>query len=168
LRVLCVAAQYMNQDGNCRLGQDTIAAHLNITRQAVNKHLAVLDGLDILVSHAVKGGILKTYYLDTDFEDARPGQNRVEKRRKAKRAAKRGEPPTPTAPPPAHPPPPASNQGSEPVESPKGGIEVGDRVFHQKFGYGNVVKVDGNKLTAVFQQAGEKKVVDSFVERCAS
>jgi DNA helicase-2/ATP-dependent DNA helicase PcrA len=40
-----------------------------------------------------------------------------------------------------------------------------DRVFHQKFGYGRVVKVDGNKLTIAFEKAGEKKVVDSFVER---
>jgi DNA helicase-2/ATP-dependent DNA helicase PcrA len=40
-----------------------------------------------------------------------------------------------------------------------------DRVFHQKFGYGHVVKVDGNKLTIAFEKAGEKKVVDSFVER---
>jgi DNA helicase-2/ATP-dependent DNA helicase PcrA len=40
-----------------------------------------------------------------------------------------------------------------------------DRVFHQKFGYGQVVKVDGNKLTIAFDKAGEKKVVDSFVER---
>jgi DNA helicase II / ATP-dependent DNA helicase PcrA len=40
-----------------------------------------------------------------------------------------------------------------------------DRVFHQKFGYGNIVKIDGNKLTIAFEKAGEKKVVDSFVER---
>ena len=40
-----------------------------------------------------------------------------------------------------------------------------DRVFHQKFGYGQVVKIDGNKLTIVFEKAGEKKVVDSFVQR---
>jgi DNA helicase II / ATP-dependent DNA helicase PcrA len=42
---------------------------------------------------------------------------------------------------------------------------LGDRVFHQKFGYGQVVKIDGNKLTIAFEKAGEKKVVDSFVER---
>ena len=42
---------------------------------------------------------------------------------------------------------------------------VGDRVFHQKFGNGNVVAVDGNKLTIRFDKAGEKRVVDSFVER---
>lgn len=40
-----------------------------------------------------------------------------------------------------------------------------DRVFHQKFGYGQVVKIDGNKLTIAFEKAGEKKVVDSFVQR---
>jgi DNA helicase-2/ATP-dependent DNA helicase PcrA len=41
----------------------------------------------------------------------------------------------------------------------------GDRVFHIKFGNGNVVAVDGNKLTIQFDKAGEKRVVDSFVER---
>jgi DNA helicase-2/ATP-dependent DNA helicase PcrA len=44
-------------------------------------------------------------------------------------------------------------------------FSLDDRVFHQKFGYGQVVKVDGNKLTIAFEKAGEKKVVDSFVER---
>jgi len=44
-------------------------------------------------------------------------------------------------------------------------FNLDDRVFHQKFGYGHVVKVDGNKLTIAFDKAGEKKVVDSFVER---
>ena len=42
---------------------------------------------------------------------------------------------------------------------------VGDRVFHLKFGNGNVTAVDGNKLTIRFDKAGEKRVVDSFVER---
>ena len=42
---------------------------------------------------------------------------------------------------------------------------LGDRVFHQKFGNGNVTLVDGNKLTIAFDKAGEKRVVDSFVER---
>jgi DNA helicase-2/ATP-dependent DNA helicase PcrA len=41
----------------------------------------------------------------------------------------------------------------------------GDRVFHQKFGNGNVTHVDGNKLTILFDKAGEKRVVDSFVDR---
>ncbi len=41
----------------------------------------------------------------------------------------------------------------------------GDRVFHQKFGYGEVTLVDGNKLTILFEKAGEKRVVDSFVQK---
>ncbi len=40
---------------------------------------------------------------------------------------------------------------------------VGDRVFHQKFGYGKIRHVEGNKLTVDFDKAGEKRVIDSFV-----
>jgi DNA helicase-2/ATP-dependent DNA helicase PcrA len=40
---------------------------------------------------------------------------------------------------------------------------VGDRIFHQKFGYGRVRQVEGNKLTVDFDKAGEKRVIDSFV-----
>ena len=43
--------------------------------------------------------------------------------------------------------------------------KTGDRVFHEKFGYGAVCEVDGNKLTVEFDKAGQKKVVDSFVDR---
>ncbi len=42
---------------------------------------------------------------------------------------------------------------------------VGERVFHQKFGYGAIAVIDGNKLTIDFEKAGRKRVVDSFVER---
>ena len=41
----------------------------------------------------------------------------------------------------------------------------GERVFHQKFGYGHVAEIDGNKLTVDFDKAGRKKVIDSFLER---
>ena len=41
----------------------------------------------------------------------------------------------------------------------------GDRVFHQKFGYGRVSFVEGNKLTVNFDKAGEKRVIDQFVAR---
>jgi DNA helicase-2/ATP-dependent DNA helicase PcrA len=41
----------------------------------------------------------------------------------------------------------------------------GDRVFHQKFGYGRVTAVEGNKLTVDFDKAGEKRVIDNFVQR---
>ncbi len=40
---------------------------------------------------------------------------------------------------------------------------LGDRVFHQKFGYGAVVGIEGDKLSIAFEKAGEKKVVASYV-----
>jgi DNA helicase-2/ATP-dependent DNA helicase PcrA len=46
-----------------------------------------------------------------------------------------------------------------------GGFSVGDRVFHQKFGYGSISEVEGNKLAIHFDVAGDKKVMDAFVER---
>jgi DNA helicase-2/ATP-dependent DNA helicase PcrA len=52
---------------------------------------------------------------------------------------------------------------SEP--SAEGAYSRGDRVFHVKFGYGKVTRVEGNKLSVEFDKAGEKKVIDSFVER---
>jgi DNA helicase-2/ATP-dependent DNA helicase PcrA len=43
-------------------------------------------------------------------------------------------------------------------------FKVGDRVFHQKFGNGNIASIDGNKLTIDFDKAGQKKVLDGFVK----
>ncbi|MDW6020739.1 UvrD-helicase domain-containing protein [Mesorhizobium sp. BAC0120] len=42
-------------------------------------------------------------------------------------------------------------------------FKVGDRVFHQKFGNGNIAAIEGNKLTIDFDKAGQKKVLDGFV-----
>jgi DNA helicase-2/ATP-dependent DNA helicase PcrA len=41
----------------------------------------------------------------------------------------------------------------------------GERVFHQKFGYGRITAVDGTKLTVRFEKAGEKRVVANFLAR---
>ncbi len=46
-----------------------------------------------------------------------------------------------------------------------GGFAPGDRVFHQKFGYGIVITTDRDKLDINFEQAGRKKVMDSFVAK---
>ncbi|WP_042118751.1 ATP-dependent helicase [Rhizobium etli] len=42
---------------------------------------------------------------------------------------------------------------------------LGDRVFHMKFGNGNITGIEGNKLTIDFDRAGQKRVLDGFVER---
>ena len=44
------------------------------------------------------------------------------------------------------------------------GFSSGARVFHIKFGYGQIAAVDGNKLTVDFDKAGRKMVLDSFVQ----
>jgi DNA helicase-2/ATP-dependent DNA helicase PcrA len=40
---------------------------------------------------------------------------------------------------------------------------LGDRVFHQKFGYGSIIGIEGDKLDIDFEKAGPKKVVAKFV-----
>ncbi|MCR8546700.1 UvrD-helicase domain-containing protein [Salipiger sp. P9] len=42
-------------------------------------------------------------------------------------------------------------------------FETGQRVFHQKFGYGEIVGIEGDKLEIAFEKAGLKKVVSRFV-----
>jgi len=42
-------------------------------------------------------------------------------------------------------------------------LELGQRVFHGKFGYGTIQAIEGNKLEIEFEHAGMKKVLDSFV-----
>jgi DNA helicase-2/ATP-dependent DNA helicase PcrA len=44
-------------------------------------------------------------------------------------------------------------------------FSVGDRVFHIKFGNGNISSIEGNKLTIDFDRAGQKRVLDGFVEK---
>lgn len=44
------------------------------------------------------------------------------------------------------------------------GLSVGQRIFHQKFGYGTIKSLDGDKLDIRFEKAGVKKVMASFVE----
>jgi len=44
-------------------------------------------------------------------------------------------------------------------------IAVGNRVFHQKFGYGEVLAVDDDRLDIVFEKAGQKRLLDRFVEK---
>ena len=59
-------------------------------------------------------------------------------------------------------------QGRDPAVAPArastGAFKAGDRIFHDKFGYGKVEAVDGNKLDIAFEKSGRKKVIDSFVQ----
>ncbi|HPD82337.1 MAG: UvrD-helicase domain-containing protein [Alphaproteobacteria bacterium] len=42
---------------------------------------------------------------------------------------------------------------------------TGDRVFHEKFGNGTVIHIEGQKLDVQFDHAGHKRVMDSFVSK---
>ena len=42
-------------------------------------------------------------------------------------------------------------------------VTLGQRVFHQKFGYGVIAEIEGNKLEIDFDQAGRKRVIDTFI-----
>ncbi|PQM27307.1 DNA helicase II [Sphingopyxis lindanitolerans] len=55
---------------------------------------------------------------------------------------------------------PAASVGAKP----RSDLAIGMRVFHEKFGYGEIMDVDGNKLEVEFDQAGSKRVLDSFVQ----
>ena len=84
-----------------------------------------------------------------------PGWKRAQANRAAAGGAFRSRPPTIEA-------QAWSVQTTDPSASQ---YERNDRVFHQKFGYGRVRYVEGNKLTVDFDKAGEKRVIDQFVSR---
>ena len=46
-----------------------------------------------------------------------------------------------------------------------GEFKSGDRVFHDKFGNGVIIHIDGHKLDINFDAAGQKRVMDSFVTK---
>ena len=68
-----------------------------------------------------------------------------------------------------------SRQGERPISQPRESRSqvidldavsvhtVGERVFHQKFGYGTIQGIEGDKLEIAFEKAGTKKVVARFI-----
>lgn len=49
--------------------------------------------------------------------------------------------------------------------SAEGEYSTGDRVFHEKFGNGTIIHIDGSKLDIKFDHAGQKRVMDSFITK---
>jgi len=54
-------------------------------------------------------------------------------------------------------------QAGRPARTQK--VVVGERVFHEKFGYGEVIASEDDKLDINFEKAGQKRVMDRFVEK---
>ena len=174
LRVLCVMADYMDQDGVCRVGQNAIADRLGVSRIAVNKQLTFLNTSETLISTSgdlLEPGKTKRYILDFEHvKDQREGQFNVDIGRATRRAERRKDfeqapaesgrpkPEAATFTPPAPPP-----RSSTPRID---GFAVGDRAFHPRFGTGLVVDVDGQKVKVSFETGKPPKVViESFLQR---
>ena len=43
-------------------------------------------------------------------------------------------------------------------------LAIGCRVFHDKFGYGTISDIEGNKVVVDFEGSGEKRMLDTFVK----
>lgn len=44
-------------------------------------------------------------------------------------------------------------------------FKIGERIFHQKFGYGSIRAIENHHLTIQFEKAGVKTVLDDYVEK---
>jgi len=53
----------------------------------------------------------------------------------------------------------------KPNASKESSFKIGERIFHQKFGYGLITETNGTKLSVEFEKAGSKMVLDGFVEK---
>jgi len=58
-----------------------------------------------------------------------------------------------------------SNANANPAPKDPNKINIGDRVFHQKFGYGFVNGADGKNLNINFKHAGHKNIMADYVEK---
>ena len=42
-------------------------------------------------------------------------------------------------------------------------LEIGERVFHQKFGYGKIIDIDEDTIDVTFEKSGDKKVKSNYL-----
>ena len=110
--------------------------------------------VEIAESDHATGGFSNQSRFSNDFSGSSynsPGWQRAQQNRGS---YKQGTPPT-------------INARAESVVSSmnSSAYKCGERIFHQKFGYGRIEAIEGNKLTVAFEKAGVKKVLDSYVEK---
>ena len=56
-----------------------------------------------------------------------------------------------------------SSYSYTPPPAPAHTFKNGDRVFHQKFGYGEIIDIDFDRLEIEFEHTGTKKIAANFV-----
>jgi DNA-binding transcriptional ArsR family regulator len=88
LRVLCLLAEHADGEGRVFVGENTLAARLDISRQAIAKTLRKLSESGWLDREREEGRTTR-YVLDRDgFESERAGWHRVLKRRASNKEAR--------------------------------------------------------------------------------
>jgi hypothetical protein len=119
--------------------------------------------MEILCGQASKDGVLKRYVLDTEgLEDERFGQEYVDERRAAKRAARRGKFEPDVVAPKSKPEAPKPKQ-DDPRRGPKqmpAQIMAGDKVKHPEFGVGTVDKCYAGGGEALVHFSSGAHIVD--------
>ncbi|MGC6534089.1 MAG: ATP-dependent helicase [Parvibaculales bacterium] len=113
-----------------------------------------MDHVEVAESQHDVGGFSNQSRFANDFSGSSynsPGWQRAQSNRQNYRAST----------------PPTINARAETVVSTMNdsAYKRGERIFHQKFGYGRIEAIEGNKLTVAFEKAGTKKVLDSYVEK---
>ncbi len=110
------------------------------------------DHVEVLTAPGLYGGGFGAVGMDSTIEARAAGAdvyNSPGWKRLQKRAGQRvGEP--------------RQNRGAV-IEGHAVSHSMGERVFHQKFGYGAIVGIEGDKLEIDFEKAGVKKIVAKFV-----
>ena len=56
-------------------------------------------------------------------------------------------------------------QAKQKMRNQAAGFSTGARVFHETFGYGKVLRIEGNKLEIWFDNAGHKKLLKDYVKK---
>ena len=144
-------ACYISFAGNRRVfGQWQSSMPSRFIDELPEKHVEVLMASEIYGSSpdlTVNSSDLETEAFQADGYDS-PGWKRLQTNKKQTSLSKPTESTTIIV-----------NGNSDSI------FDIGERVFHQKFGYGQVANIEGDKLQINFDKAGVKKVVSNFVCR---
>ena len=142
-------ACYISFAGNRRVfGQWQSSMPSRFIDELPEKHVEVLTASGIYSDTSdftIHSSNLETDAFQADGYDS-PGWRRLQKNKKQATLSQPAESRTILV-----------NSNSESI------YKIGERVFHQKFGYGQVASIEGDKLLIEFDKAGSKKVVSNFI-----
>jgi DNA helicase-2/ATP-dependent DNA helicase PcrA len=117
------------------------------------------DAVEVVSQPGLYGAAAKTFAAHSSFDGTKIDDDAYYDNpgwRRARAASSRPSPTTPMI---------EGRATAVSVSAPgRAKFAIGQRVFHQKFGYGRVSAAEGQKLTVDFEHSGPKKVIDTFLE----